>query len=512
MSDETATGSPEQDEEIGGDTLSDADQGPDGDEKPQKLILDVKIDSRSSCERHITVTIGRDDIDRYFSKAFSELMGTAAVPGFRTGRAPRKLVEKRFRKDVKDQVKGSLLMDSLQQISEEQKLSPISEPDFNPVAIEVPDAGPMTFEFDIEVRPEFDLPDWKGLKIERPVREFSEADVEWQLHDVLAKHGRLVPYDGPAEQGDYLTLNLVFKYGDDVISSVKEEVIRIRPVLSFRDGRIENFDKMMLGAVAGETRRGEALLTNDAPNEALRGRSIKADFEVLEVKKLELPEMTKSFLETLGNFESQADLRDAIKDSLNRRLQYEQQQRARQQILAALTEAADWDLPPSLLKRQSNRELERKMLELRRSGFSDNEIRAHQNDLRQNSRVSTARALKEHFILERIAEDQRVEDQGTDYDDEIELIARQSGESQRRIRAQLEKKGLMDALRNQIIERKVIDLIMSHAEFKDVPFQFDTGDAEAINQSAGGEDVEIPEAQPAPTDAPAPYQPEKSHE
>jgi len=514
MSDETKTDSAAQDEdeEIGGDVSSGGDDGQEGEEKPEKLDLDVKIDTRSACERHITVTIRRDDIERYFSKAFSDLMETAAVPGFRAGRAPRKLVEKRFRKDVKDQVKGSLLMDSLGQISEEHELSPISEPDFNPLAIEVPDEGPMTFEFDIEVRPEFDLPNWKGLKIERPVREFSEKDVEWQLHDILAKRGRLVPFDGPTELGDYLTLNLVFKHGDDVISSVKEEVIRIRPVLSFRDGRIEDFDKMMLGAVAGEKRVGEALLTDDAPNEALRGKKIKAEFEVLEVKKLELPELSKSFLESLGEFESEADLRDAIKESLDRRLQYEQQQRARQQILAALTEAANWDLPPSLLKRQSHRELERKVLELRRSGFSDNEIRAHENDLRQNSRVTTARALKEHFILERIAEDQKIEDHPDDYNDEIALLARQSGESPRRVRAQLEKKGLMDTLRNQIIERKVIDLIMSHAHFKDVPFQFDTGDAEAVDQAAGGEEAEIPDAQPAPSDSPAPYQPEKSHE
>ena len=117
------------------------------------------------------------------------------------GRAPRKLVEARFRKDVSDQVKSSLLMDSMTQISEDDNLSPISEPDFDPVAVAIPDDGPMTFEFDIEVRPEFDLPQWKGLKIERPVREFTDADVDEQLQGLLARHGRLVPHDGPAEVG-----------------------------------------------------------------------------------------------------------------------------------------------------------------------------------------------------------------------------------------------------------------------------------------------------------------------
>ena len=168
--------------------------------KSRSSTLSIKVDSPSACQRHITVTIPRDDIERYYDKAFSELMDTAAVPGFRAGRAPRKLVESRFRKDVTDQVKGSLLMDSMTQITEDEKFSAISEPDFDPLAVEVPDDGPMTFEFDLEVRPEFDLPEWKGLTIERPVREFTNKDVDKRLERVLAQHGRLVPFDGPAAE------------------------------------------------------------------------------------------------------------------------------------------------------------------------------------------------------------------------------------------------------------------------------------------------------------------------
>lgn len=471
-----------------------------GEEPAKKLDLEVKIDRRSACERHITVTIPRDDVDRYYDNAFSELVPKAAVPGFRMGRAPRKLVEARFRKDVTDQVKDLLLRDSLGQISDEHKLAPISEPDIDPENVVVPAEGPMTFEFNIEVRPEFDLPVWKGLTIERPVREFTAEDVDVQLQSLLARHGRLVPHDGPAEAGDYLSLNLTFKHGDELVSSAKEETIRIRPVLSFRDGKVEGFDQLMAGVRAGETRTGEAQLSPDAPNQALRGQRIRVVFEVLEVKKLELPELSPVFLEQLGDFESEAGLREAIRGSLERRLAYQQQQRAREQTLAALTVAADWELPPDLLRRQSGRELERSVLELRRSGFDDAEIRAHENELRQNSLQTTARALKEHFVLERIAEAEQIEETPPDYDMEIALIAQQSGESPRRVRAQLEKRGLMGTLRNQIIERKAIELILSHARFRDVPYEPDTPQAEAINQAAGGGDEDespIPEAKHA---------------
>ncbi len=461
----------------------------------QKLNLSIKVDSPSACERHVTVTIPREDIDRYYDKSFSELMGTATVPGFRAGRAPRKLIESRFKKEVADQVKSSLLMDSMTQITEDEKFSAISEPDFDPLAVELPDDGPMTFEFNIEVRPEFDLPEWRGLKVERPVREFEAKDIDKRLEQILARHGRLVPHKGAAESGDYISCNLTFKNGAVELSSAKEEVIRLRPVLSFRDGKIEDFDKLMKGVKAGETREAAAKISGDAPNESLRNQEITAVFEVLEVKKLDLPKLDANLLEEMGGFANEGELRDAIAEDLKRQLEYHQQQEARRQITASLTESADWQLPPDLLRRQARRELERAVLELRRNGFSDQEIRAYENDLRQNSLTSTAKALKEHFILERIAEDQNIEAEPDDYDQEVKLIAVQSGESVRRVRARLDKGGLMDALRNQIIERKVIELVLSEAKFKDVKYKPEGVDTEAIEQTAGGEDEpEIPEA------------------
>jgi trigger factor len=160
---------------------------------------------------------------------------------------------------------------------------------------------------------------------------------------------------------------------------------------------------------------------------------------------------------------------------------------------------ADWDLPPELLKRQSQRELTRAVMELQRSGFSENEIRGYENDLRQNSAASTARALKEHFIFERIAEEEKIEETPEDYDHEIELIAEQSGETPRRVRARLEKGGGMDVLRNQVIERKVVDLILAHAEFEEIPYKPDVpeAEAEAVGWSASGEqESAIPEIAP----------------
>ena len=467
-------------------------------EEREALQLEVQVDSPSACQRHITVTVAREEIDRYYEDAYSEMMDSAEIPGFRAGRAPRKLVEARYRSEVSDKIKGTLLMDCMAQINEEHGLAAISEPDIDVEAVELPDEGPMTFEFDLEVRPDFDMPEWRGLKVERPTREFTDEDVQRQLRRILANQGRRVPSSDPIAEGDYVTCNITVSHDGHPDNRIDEQTFCLRPVLSFRDGKIEKFVKVMKGAKAGDTREAKMTISNDATNSDLAGKDVSVAFEVLDVKRFELPEMTAEVLQELGDFDSEGDLRDAVKDQLERQLKYEGQKRTRQQITQLLTEAADWELPPDLLKRQSSRELERTIMELRRSGFTDAMVQAHVNELRQNSQQNTALALREHFILERIAEDETIDAEPSDYDREIALIAMQGGESPRRVRARMEKQDLMDALRNQIVERKVVERVLEHAKFKDVDFQPETDDVEGIDvAAAGGDDAQIPVAEHA---------------
>ena len=466
-------------------------------EAPRPLNLDVAIDTVSTCQRRVRVTIPREDIDRYHEDAIGELMPTALLPGFRPGRAPKRLVGSRFKSELSDQIRSKLVTDAMTQVSEQQKLAPISEPDIDFGAVLLPDEGPLTFEFSIEVRPEFDLPKWKGLAISRPAREITDADVDEALANLLRERGRFVPHDGSPKAGDLIVAKLQFKDGDTVLSTADEMEIVVRPKLSFADAEFSGFDALVKKAKAGSTVTATVKVAEGAAVEELRGRDVTMELTVLEVKKLELPTLTPTLLEELGGFESEETLRSVVRKQLENQLEWHRRRQVRQQVAGALTASAGWDLPPALLRRQAQRELERAILELRRSGFDDDAIRRHVNELRQTVMASTARALKEHFILERIAEEESVADTAADYDEEIRAIAAQSGESPRRVRASLERRGLMDVLRNQIIERKTIDLITSQASFTDTPFEFQKPDAEAIDHAVCGVVVgaeEIPTA------------------
>ena len=465
----------------------------------QPMQLDVKVEEKSACVRHVTVTISRDEIERYFSKQFDDLLPKAEVPGFRVGRAPRQLVENKFRKQVADQVKGSLLMDSLTQVSEEQEFSAISEPDLDFEKVTLPEDGPLTYEFDIEVRPEFDLPEWKGLKLERPEHEFSDDEVSERIQQFAGQFFEPTTVEEGAENNDFVVVDLTSTHDSTTISSQQDVSIQVKESLSLADAEIEGFAKLVAGKKAGDSVTAKVAISEYSEIEELQGKEVELEFKIKEVRRSGSGS-DEQVAEKIG-MESVDELRTLIKQSLEQKLQYARRQRVRDQICSLLTESATWELPQDLLRRQSRREMDRAVIEMRSSGFSDQEIQAQENSLRRNAMQRTETLLKEHFILERIAEEHNIEDSPTDYDLEIAKIAAQRNDSPRRVRARLEREGQMDSLRNMIIEEKVISLIEEHAEFKPVKFEADDqSNTVAINFFAAGSLERIPEAKYEPSE------------
>jgi len=157
-------------------------------EPKRKLDLEVEISDVGPCKKHLKVAIARSEIDRQFDDSLKEMKREAFVPGFRPGHAPRQLVEKRYKKQVAEQVKSTLLMSTLEQLDADHNLNPIAQPQLDVDAITLPDEGPMLFEMDVEVRPDFAAPAYKALTVKRPVKTIGDADVEAQFTAFLERY------------------------------------------------------------------------------------------------------------------------------------------------------------------------------------------------------------------------------------------------------------------------------------------------------------------------------------
>jgi trigger factor len=455
--------------EAAAETPTATAEGEDGDKKPEKLTQAVEIKDVGPCKKHIKVTVQRDAIDKRLGEKFSELVVDANVAGFRPGKAPRKLVERRFHKDVSNQVKGEVLLASLEQLAEDHDIAPLTAPNLDPLKIELPPDGPLVYEFEVEVRPQFDLPNYKGLKLRRIVHTFTDDEIEQEERRLLTPYGQIVPKpEGNVQLYDILIADVTTRDGDRVLSEIKESQFRVNRQLAFKDGIAKKFLEQVQGANPGDTRAVDVALSSLAADPALRGKTVQATFAVKDVKTVRMPELTHEFLHTF-HVHTPEQLRELVQVILQRRLEYQQRQSIRQQVLEHIAAAATWELPEDLLLRQSRRALQRRVMEMKADGISDDEITSRMRLLQQDVIKSTELALKEHFVLQKIAEVEKIDVNDEDLDDEIERIANQNDESPRRVRARLEKEDMLEALAIEMIERKALDLILDHAEYTDVP-------------------------------------------
>jgi trigger factor len=489
----------EKPEEVeGGTTTTEPAEETAAEEKPKKLKQAVEMRDVGPCKKHIKVSVDRADIDNRLDEQYSKLVVDSSVPGFRPGKAPRKVIERRFHKDVFDQVKAEVMLQSLEQLAEENDVAPLSPPNLDPAKIEIPKDGPMVYEFEVEVRPQFDLPKYKGLKLRRPIQTFTDEDVAAEERRVLARYSQIVPKpNGKAEIGDVLIADLTSYDGDKKIGEFTELQLQVEPRLVFKDGVAENFADQVKGAKAGDTKKIEIKLSDAAASAELRGKTVKATLGVKEVKTLRPPELTEDFLTRFG-VRTPEQLRERIRVILGRRLEYTQREVARQQVLEHIAAASTWELPTDLLQRQARKALARKIMDMRATGIPEEEIVARQRLLQQDTLRSTALALKEHFVMQKIAEEEKLDVDEDDINDEIERIAVQNEEPPRRVRARLEKEDLLDALAAEIIERKALDLVLEHAEYDDVPIDKKAQEkpAAAVEQQAVSGELHDPMAAP----------------
>jgi trigger factor len=455
----------------------------EGATETQRIDMTVAVSDAGPCKKHVRVEIPEKEVGRFFDNEFTDLVRNSAVPGFRPGKAPRRLIERRFREDVAEKVKSTILMQSLEQIGEEQKLDPLAEPNIDTKTITLPEQGSFVYEFDIEVRPEFELPDYKGLSIERPAKDFKDADIDTALENFLKRQGEMKTKSTGVAKDDYVDVDIRFVTAGEVVRDFESITVRVDDELTFRDGAIQNFAKGIVGAKEGDTREFKVKMADGVARKELAGKEIDAVFVVKEVKELTPAVIGPALFSEVG-VADEGELRDEIRVSLERRLEHAQRQASSDQIMNQLLEKTKIDLPQDLLRRQTERALARRLIELERAGYSEEEVNSHMNKLRQDSLNSTARALREQFILQSVAEAEEIKVEEADLEQEIEEIARRSGESVRKVRSRVDKDGLWEALGGQVLERKTIEKVVSLAKVKDVPWKDEVLSSSAIDESA----------------------------
>lgn len=460
----------------------DMDAQPLGEPEDNLPPNDVNIEDAGTLRKKVSVKIPRERIDAKLDEMFGELSVSAQVPGFRIGRAPRRLLEKRFGQEVGEDVRNALIGESLGSALDDADLKTMGEPDLNLDDIELPDSGPLEFSFEVEVEPEFDLPETKGIEVNREVFEVTSERIEEYIQNLREGQARYEKTDDPAGEGDAVVASVRIT-GEDVEWENPRQTLRVAP------GTVESLPLVELGdelkgVKPGDTVEMSTTAAESHPNEEWQGKDLTITLTVHEVSKRILPELNEEFATSRG-FESVEDMREYVASRLKQRVDQEVQNALRKQICDYLLENTDFELPEGVVARQTQRAMQRQFVELLQSGVPREKIEENLAELQAAAEERATRNLKLSFILGRIADDMNMDVTEGEVNARVAQMAAMYNRRPERLKQELANDGSLEQVGVAIREDKALDALLEEAEIVDVePSEEDEDKPEAKKKAS----------------------------
>jgi trigger factor len=443
-------------------------EAPEGEApEDEKLQFTLKVDDSGAWKKKISIEIPRDQIDKELDNQYKELRHKAEVPGFRKGRAPRRLIEKRFGSDIADQTKFKLLAQVFEQIEEQQDFEVLGEPDLEVEKIELPKEGDFTIEYEVEVKPRFELPALEGVKVEKPLFEVTDERVDAALDQLRQRQGRIENVT-EAQQNDVVRADVTMKVEGVEEPETSEDVpVRVGSA-AVMGVMIEDMGKVLTGAKIGDTKECAGEVPETHEKEEYHGKKAEITLEVKSIQRMVPAELDEQFFLALG-VEDESELKQRIEENLEQQSDREIRQQMAQQVYKYLDDEIKIDLPEGVASRHADRFLARRYYDLLQQGVPAEQIRENLEQFRAASSDEANRQLKMSFVMEEVADKLEIEVTDAQVNGVIAQIAAGYRRRPERVREEMEREGRLDSLKNQLRDERAIDKILEMAEVVDAP-------------------------------------------
>lgn len=426
--------------------------------------MEVQVQDVGPCKKCLKVQVPAEKVAEKINESIQELVDTLALPGFRKGHVPRKLIEKRYGEQVQAEVKQEMLTETFEAVVKEKSLDPISEPKFDNV--EFDPKNPLKFDATFEVKPTFDIADYKGLRLVRKSSQVTEKDMDDTIESLRARRAVLSVVEGATvEANDALICHAEVAVGTEVVWKDENiEVIvwanAVGPV------PVPELAKSLAGAKTGETREIRVKLGPTFPKEEHRGKDAVLRATLNEIKRPVMPEANDDFAKQFS-FDTLNDLRANLRRRLEADRSADAQRDLEEQVKDRLLQKVDFELPEDMVAREADRVLHRAQLRLQYRGVPWEEIEKNVEDLRKSSQEHAKRDFKTYFILEQIADKEKIYATESEIEARVALMAQNYGVPAVKMHRRLESDGSLDELRIQMREDKTVAFLLEKAEVED---------------------------------------------
>ena len=439
------------------------------------LDVEITLIDIGPCAKQIKFNIPAKSIDTRLSDALSALAGEAAVPGFRKGKAPRGLIEKKFGANLLNEARGQIMSDAYQRALEENKLRPISEPRpvTGEVVAELQRGKSFTFSVEIEIAPEFAVPDFTSYEVKKPTIEVTQEHIDGEILRQSYRWGAPARLEGTLEHLDRMLGKAVVTIaGKDGVFFETDKALCVVPAKE-DEGKgallgliFDGLDKALLGKSVGDTITVTTTGAEGHEREELRGKTINVSYTIGEAERI-TPRTHKELAEMFG-VETEELFIEQIRDALEQRRDGEQRAAMREQVADQLIAGIQFELPTKLSEEQATRTIEQQRMEMLSRGVDEASVEHRIAEIRGKSEANAINRLKLFFIMSRLAEHFGVNVTDQELNGRIASIAAQQNARPEQVRAQIEKSGRMNEVVSVIRDAKVGDRIIAQAKVSDI--------------------------------------------
>ncbi len=419
----------------------------------------------SATKREIVVEIPVADVNRQTDTLIQKYQKVARIPGFRLGHVPASIIRQRFSEEIKTDMVEALVPRFIRQEAERLSLHPVSQPRVTDLHLH--DGEPLRFKAAFEVLPEIKLEGYKELRADKPEIAVSEADVEQALADLRERHASFNPVEGRAlADGDFAQVSLDGNPKAEPKSGEQKtgegQPVHMDEVLVEIAGQntMPEFTEHLRGTSAGDERTFDVNYPADTQDKRLAGKTFSYTVKVQSIKQKSLPELNDEFAKQLGEFQTVDDLRKAVREQIESERKREAEHAAKEKLVAELIQRNDFEVPDSLIEQQIDIRIERGLRALAAQGLTAEQMKKLDlGRLRGAQREQAIHDVKAALLLERVAEEEKIQVGDEEFDRELESLARQSKQTSEAVRARLTRDGGLDRIRTRIRNEKTLEFL-----------------------------------------------------
>jgi trigger factor len=428
--------------------------------------MKTNIEDISSVKKRLNIEIEAEEIDKKVDAAYKKYGKIAKIKGFRPGKVPRKILENYYGNQVLEDVKKSLIEDTLFEAMEEHKAFPLNMPIIENEILKVGENYKYSAKF--EVRPQFELKDYLGIEVEKETCVVDSEDVDRQMEQIREAQGRLCPVEEARgiKEGDIAVIDYEGFEGDKAVEGIKAENY---PVKIGDKQFFPGAEEALIGSIKGDKVNITIDFKGDYFHRGLAGRKVNLKMDVNDIKEVQLPELNDEFAKSLGGgFENLDKLREKIKEDLIAIEGKRIDDRLRERLLGKISDGVDFELPDSLVESEIISALENIKQNLTRSGSSLEKSGLDEEKLKGEIRPAAEKRVKGMLILADIAHQNKLTVEEVDLIENFKRISEEMGVDPDAIRKYYESHNLMDNIRQGILKEKTLKYLVENAKIKDV--------------------------------------------